>query len=204
MKKLNLWWFLVLIGIGAGAVLYVDDRREAQHKQEYVTHVARAISYVGMAELEAQQILDRWEESTPFEVLNSMLSISSSLHAAEVESDSLGGYLRYHDDLNWGGSSTFISYLFKFYKDVVDRRFRESWQYGHLSNLNGDEAVYWGSIRQDLTVLQRDLHHLASVDSKVFEENDRSKLYQFWIDWTSTLQFREPHERYQQMYSMTP
>lgn len=203
MKKSSIILTVIVVLLGAG-ILYVDDRRESQHHEEYLHHVSNAFSNLKMADQSVKIILENWEQKSPMEIANSLLSISSTLNSTEIEMSSLEGYLRYHDNTSSGGSTSFLSNLFRFYKDSVDTRLRGTWQHLSPNDQSKSNEIYWISLQQDLVILQRDFDQLLAVDKGKFEQAQVSDLHNYWLSQTSRLQFQEVTKRFHEFEGVQP
>lgn len=204
MKKSN----LLLLGILAAVLVvvllwYTDERREAQHREEYDHHVLKAFSEIEMAEQEAQRVLENWEKKSPRDISNALLSISTALALAENDLRSLEGFLRYHDDEKRGGSTSFLSNLFLFYKQAIDTRLRETWPYTNDMNPVNMNSEFWFTLNKDMQTIQGDLELLGDTDRSVFEDASMLELHNDWLGQASRLKFQEVRTRYEEMEGRT-
>ncbi|MCX7571526.1 hypothetical protein OS242_16375 [Tumebacillus sp. DT12] len=186
-----------------GLLWYTDERREDQHREEYDHHVLKAFSEIDMAEHEVQTVLENWEKKSPRDISSSLLAISTALALAENDLRSLEGYLRYHDDAKRGGSTSFLSNLFLYYKQAVDARLRETWPYTNDSNPVNMNSEFWFTLNKDMQTIQGDLELLGDTDRSVFEDASMLELHNDWLDQASRLKFQEVRTRYEEMEGRT-
>ncbi|MBL0389014.1 hypothetical protein JJB07_20695 [Tumebacillus sp. ITR2] len=185
-------WFL---GALAGVVLVVGtywvaaNQVDKHHHQEYSTHVSKAITDVKMADQAVRDLQSRWGDVSQLEVMNALLNVSNSLKAAEVEADSLQGYLLYHDDPDFGPSTSFISELFLDYREAVDSRLRQT------VDLEKGSAK-WNTLQTDLKSMGEDLQYLSEVDPSKIQNAKASDMRQYWSSYTENLKFPEVKKRY--------
>ncbi len=200
MKKRNVWVVSLLLLIGAGAIWYVDDRRQSQHEEEYMTHLANAVSYFETAEQQAVLILEGWEKRSPQDVANALLAISSALTSARIEIGSIDGYFRYHGDPDLRGSTSFFTDLVDMYKLEADSKLRETWVFTNSPDRSEDTEEYWDSLHRKIGIYKRDFARFAKVDREVFEKRDRSELRAYWLNWAEDLENEEVKEQYAGRY----
>ena len=203
MKKSSIILTVLVVLLGA-CILYVDHRRESQHHEEYLHHVSNAFSNLEMADQSVKIILENWEKKSPLEIANSLLSISSALNATEVEMGGLEGYLRYHDNTSSGGSTSFLSNLFRFYKDSIDTKLRETWQHMNPNEQSISNEMYWAALQHDLIIMQRDFDQLLAVNRGKFEQAKVSDLHNYWLNQTTKLQFQEVTKRFHDFQGVQP
>ncbi|KEO83317.1 hypothetical protein [Tumebacillus flagellatus] len=193
--KTSRWFAGTLVGLVLiiGTYWATKTAFENRHHQEYSTHISNALTDVKMADQGIRDLQPRWGELSQLEISNALLQVASSLKAAEVEADGLQGYLMYHDDTNFGPSPSFLSDLFMNYREAVESRLRETW------NLNKEDAK-WSVLQQDISTMEKDLHHLAEADPSKMQNAKLSELRQYWSSYTADLKFQEVKKRYDEKH----